>query len=116
MMMGYRRRPHAACRWRKLSSGPGRVDVAGGAPIAGRDLIDQHVGRRIRWPLFDADDHVVNPPDDLTRLIRREKAFGQINFGNRHGRLLPCALYLATVCLVLLGVKATPRPAAARRR
>src|ERR1700733_8466589 len=46
--------------------------------------IDQHIGRRIRRPLFDADNDIVNPLDDLAPLIRRENAFRHIDFGNRH--------------------------------
>src|ERR1700722_3334754 len=69
-------------------SGAGHIDVAGRAPIARRDLVDQHIGRRVRRPFFDADDDVVNPLDDLAPLLRRENALWHIDFGNRHVSLL----------------------------
>src|SRR5450755_262251 len=96
--------------WRKIpdasggsyrSSGPGHIDVARGAPIARRNLVDQHVGRRIRRPLLDADDDIMDSPDDLTPLIGRENAFRHIDLGNGHERLLPCfytLLWYASYC------------------
>src|ERR1700730_12694426 len=83
------------------SSGPGRIDVAGGAPVTDRNLVDQHVGRRIHRPLLDADDDIVDSLDDLAPLVRREDAFRHIDFGNGHRRLLPrlhTSLWYASYC------------------
>src|SRR3984957_11698232 len=69
-------------------SGARHIDVAGCPPIAGRDLVDQHIGRRVRRPFFHADNDVVNPLDDLAPLLRRENPLWHIDFGNRHASLL----------------------------
>src|SRR5215469_5193430 len=61
-----------------------RVDGAGIAPIAGRNLIDEHVCLPIGWPFFDAIDDIVDAFDDLTPLIERERPFGYVDLGDRH--------------------------------
>ena len=72
--------------------------------MAWRDIVDQHVCQPVGWPLFDTIDDIMNAFDDLATLIRRERTFGYIDFGNRHEALLPCR-YIGTLCLGLLCVK-----------
>ena len=38
-------------------------------------------------PFFDAIDDIVDAFDDLAPLIRRERAFGDVDFGDRHETL-----------------------------
>src|SRR6516165_5730302 len=59
---------------------PGRIDVAGVAPVAGLDLFDQHVGLSRGWTLLDAVDDVVDALNDLAPLLRGERSGGHINF------------------------------------
>src|SRR5262245_46884597 len=56
--------------------------------MAGRNLCDQHVCLRVRGPLLDAVDHVMDAFDHFTTLIRRQRPFGNVDFGDRHVVLL----------------------------
>jgi len=67
-----------------------RVDGADVTPIGAWDLVDQHVGvgLRVGRPLLDGVDDVVDASDDLAPLIRRQRAFRDINLGYRNAGLL----------------------------
>src|SRR5262249_54475137 len=66
---------------------PRHVDPAGEAPIPGRHLVDQHVGRRIGRRVPDGDDGLVDALDDVAALLPRERAFRHVDLGYWHVEL-----------------------------
>src|ERR1700751_2626658 len=99
-------RPSTAARVQSESPGPlgpGQVQGTGVAPMAGRDLADQHVRLPIRRTLLHAIDDIVNALDDCATLLRRERALGHVNFGDRHAEPLRIK-YLAILGIDILGV------------
>src|SRR5437764_3902962 len=61
------------------------VNGSGVAPMVTRNFVDQNVGLPGGRQLFHAYDDVVDALDDLAALIRRQRAFRDIDLGNRHG-------------------------------
>jgi len=52
--------------------------------MTGRDVVDQHVCLPVGRPLFHAIDDIMDALGDFPPLFQRERAFGYIDFGNRH--------------------------------